>query len=126
MATVLVVEDDRSSRLLAKSVLERGGFTVVEADDGCSALALIREHPPDILVTDLMMPGMNGKELLDAIRKEISISIPTIVISATSQTPALCRDLHERGVHVFFTKPYHPAKVLDAVRNLLTHSVVAT
>ena len=84
--TVLVVDDDSDFRLVVRKQLERAGYVVVEAGDGDEGLRAAREIRPDVITLDLMMPGMNGWQLLRILTDEESLrSIPVIVISAVAE-----------------------------------------
>ena len=101
MSTVLVVDDSPIDRQLVIGLLKQGtDWTVTEASDGTVALESILQSPPDIVVTDLQMPGMTGLELLLAIRKKFS-RIPVIVMTGETDS-FLCHDL---PVEAFLTKP---------------------
>ena len=70
MLRILVVDDEPDQRAMLRRIFERAGHEVVEARDGCAALAAARESPPDLLVTDMTMPVMGGAELIVRIRTE--------------------------------------------------------
>jgi CheY-like chemotaxis protein len=82
-ATALVVDDDANMRGILRHVLEMAGWVVEEAADGKEALQAFRAHPPDLVLTDLEMPRMNGEELARRIRSEENASgeVPMLAIS---------------------------------------------
>jgi CheY-like chemotaxis protein len=82
-ANVLIVEDDVSLRISASGILAESGYRVRSAEDGCSALVEIRNEIPDIILSNLNMPGMSGLELISVVRRWF----PTIQIIATSGIP---------------------------------------
>jgi CheY-like chemotaxis protein len=76
MASVLLIEDDPHQRAFAVLVLKQAGHAVREAADGEEGLQLAREHPPELIVCDVVMPGMNGYQLVAAVRKDGRRSAP--------------------------------------------------
>ncbi|MCX7681601.1 MAG: pyridoxal-phosphate dependent enzyme [Anaerolineae bacterium] len=88
--TIAIIEDDPKARLLLRRILQtRGDYQIFEASDGAMGLEMVRRERPDIILMDLMMPGMDGFELLEALKAdERARDIPVIVISAKELTPA--------------------------------------
>lgn len=114
--TILVCDDEPSLRELVRAVLGPE-YSFVEADDGPRALALARELHPDLIVLDLMLPGMSGIEVLDILRRDPELSsIPVIVVTAWShaETNALVA-----GADRFVPKPFDPQALETAVEELL-------
>ena len=70
MARILVVDDEPDERFLLRRMFERAGHEVLDAADGAAALAIVRESPPDLIVTDMMMPVMDGAELIRRLRAD--------------------------------------------------------
>jgi DNA-binding response OmpR family regulator len=116
-ANVLVVDDDASSRLLARAVLEKRGYAVVEAGNGVDALDCLRgKHPVSLVVADLNMPGLNGLELLGEIRADADLShIPVIVLTGESDEILETR-LIEEGADDYVRKPLDPHRFIARVR----------
>ena len=71
MSRILVVEDSRSQGVLLRGVLEAHGFEVTIVEEGAAALEAITRQPPHVVVTDMLMPGMNGLELVEQVRFQI-------------------------------------------------------
>ncbi|MDY7077598.1 MAG: pyridoxal-phosphate dependent enzyme [Chloroflexota bacterium] len=88
--SIAIIEDDPQARLLLRRILQtRGDYRVFEATDGASGLEMIRREQPDVILMDLMMPGMDGFEVLEALKADEKVSnIPVIVISAKELTAA--------------------------------------
>ncbi|MCM2369665.1 response regulator [Aporhodopirellula aestuarii] len=106
-ATVLVVDDAASSRHLVAATLERLGFNTLKADDGRSALSVIRDFHPDAIVTDLEMPGMDGETMIEDLRNseiEYCREIPIIVCSSKLDVETLV-ELNQLHVHAVVPKP---------------------
>ena len=88
--TVAIIEDDSRATLLLRRILQtRGEYRIFEAQDGTTGLEMVRRERPDVILLDLMMPGMDGFEVLDALKADESVSdIPVIVITAKELTTA--------------------------------------
>ncbi|HTE50683.1 MAG TPA: response regulator [Kofleriaceae bacterium] len=110
VATVLAIDDDRLVRSAFRRVLERGGFRVVEAEDGSSGLAAFRERTPDAVLLDLRMPGTDGLDVLSAMVAE-SPETPVLVVSGETSLADVVQALR-RGAWDFVTKPVQDAELL--------------
>ena len=110
---ILIAEDDADIRGLLKLYLEGEGLRVLEAADGTDALALAREHTPDMAILDIMMPGMNGFELTRALRKYSDI--PSLILSAKSQDNDKILGLN-LGADDYIAKPFNPVEIVARVK----------
>ncbi|MGI9666677.1 MAG: response regulator, partial [Acidimicrobiia bacterium] len=118
---VLVVDDDQPSRSLLQRFVEAAGWECVEADSGLTALGEIQRRQPDLILLDLMMPDMNGFELIDELRSSAEHrSIPIVVITAKNLTEDDHARLQGRVEAVVAKGQQSAHEVLDYVRNLLT------
>jgi PleD family two-component response regulator len=115
--TVLVVDDDKILREIIGTNLELGGFDVLSAADGPSALALLDDRIPDVVVLDVVMPLMDGYATLGRIRRHATAShIPVIVLtSGGTDTTEPVKSL-EAGADDFIAKPFSPQEMLARVR----------
>ncbi len=115
-ARILVCDDDASLRELVRAVLgPRYAFT--EASDGKEALAAVQHDPPDLLVLDIMLPGLGGLDVLAAIRADERISqLPVVVITAWDHAEA---QAWSAGADRVVTKPFDPDVLSSAVEELL-------
>ena len=115
MKTVLIVEDNQNDRKLLRLILERKGLTVLEAADGQQALELLATHTPDLIVSDALMPVMDGFQFLKKLQEDERLrDIPFVYYSAsyTGQTEAaLGRTL---GARAFLVKPTEPEELWQA------------
>lgn len=112
MGKVLLVDDESNMRFLLRMTLESEGFEVVEAHHGAAALERMKEEQPDLVVTDLMMPVMNGRELIERLRADAETAgIPIIVLSANS-------NVEVAGADAALRKPFEFDALLDTVRSL--------
>jgi CheY-like chemotaxis protein len=115
-ATILVCDDDPSLRELVRAVLGPR-YRFVEAADGAEALVLAREDRPDLIVLDVMLPGLSGIEVLEEIRNDAALeSIPVVVITAWSHAEI---DAQVAGADRFVSKPFDPDELSSAVEELL-------
>jgi two-component system chemotaxis response regulator CheY len=118
MATILVVDDAAFMRLRAVKLLSEAGHTVLEADNGRTAVAMYLAERPDAVLMDITMPEMDGLEALSEIRKS-DPSAKIAMLTAMGQQ-ATVMDAIKRGARDFVVKPFAPDRVLGAVAKLLT------
>lgn len=112
MATVLVVDDDPAIREFVGDILDLEGYQVRLAGDGLTALAQIEEDRPDCVLLDVMMPGMNGHEVLAAIRKaDGGPHLPVIILTAAADE-AQSWQAWSGGVDYFLAKPFEAEQLL--------------
>ncbi len=113
---VLIVDDDQKTVELVGLYLKRDGYRVLTAYDGIEALRQAREGNPDVIVLDLMLPGMNGLEVCRTLRKESDVPIIMLTAKATEQDKLTGLDL---GADDYVTKPFSPKELAARVRALL-------
>jgi len=117
--TVLVVDDDRPMRALCRASLEEAGFRVLEAAGGEEALESVRAERPDLILLDVMMPGISGWEVTSALLADRSTDqIPIIFISARRELADRMRAF-ELGAHGYLTKPFDPDQLAETVAIVL-------
>jgi len=106
VASILIVEDAALSRQVLRRILQADGHTVLEAKNGVEGLEILKQHKPDGILLDMLMPEMGGKEFLQELRAR-NIKIPTIVITADIQetTRQECLTLGAIGVLYKLVKP---------------------
>jgi CheY-like chemotaxis protein len=104
---VLVIDDEPSVRFVLRVILELENFEVIEAGDGAEALARLGERRIDLILTDFMMPVMDGGELIDRVRADPELAdIPILMLSSSSAA-------HERSKpDVFMEKPFEPDEIV--------------
>ena len=119
-ATIVVAEDDADLRGVLTTSLTRNGHRVIPARDGAEALAAVEREPVDLIVLDLLMPNIDGFEVLARL-KEIKggAAIPVVVVSGTDRSSTELRALR-LGANVFLTKPIEAAALAQQVTRLLT------
>lgn len=116
---VLVVDDDPAVRLVCSINLELEGFDVLEASDGRSGLAQARSARPDLVLTDVKMPGLDGFQLTEALRRdERTRRVPVIFLSGEPTADNRSRAL-ALGARAYLEKPFDPATVVALVASQL-------
>ena len=113
---VLVVDDDIKTVELVKLYLNRDGYRVFSACDGIEALCLARESHPDLIVLDLMLPGIDGFEVCRTLRDESDVPIIMLTARATDQDKLAGLNL---GADDYVTKPFSPRELVSRVRAVL-------
>jgi len=117
--TILVVEDDEDIQQLVGYNLIKAGFLVEYGDSGEQALEKIRHQPPDLMLLDLMLPGMDGTELCRIIRSDSQLSeIPIIMLTAKSEESDIISGL-DHGADDYVTKPFSPKILISRVKAVL-------
>lgn len=117
MASILVVEDDASTRLLMCAVLKRAGFEAVPARDGSEALRVLDERRVDLMVTDVMMPGMDGFALVQSLR-DAGLELPILMVTAKGQSVDVRRGFIV-GTDDYVVKPVDAQELVLRCRALL-------
>lgn len=112
VATILIVDDEPDMLLLLRMALESAGHRVLDARDGAAALQTLDEAIPDIVITDLRMPVMDGHELIERLRADPrTAAVPVVVVTANPT--------EEAGGDALIRKPFRPRELLDLVDGLL-------
>ena len=118
-ARILVVDDEPNNRVLLQVMLSPDGYEVLTAASGSEALAMIADHPPDLVILDVMMPGMDGYQVANRIKSNAAtVQIPIIMLTALSDRNSMMHGLNA-GAEEFLTKPVVRAELSVRVRNLL-------
>ena len=118
-ATLLIVDDEPQVRKLLETLLQHEGYQTLTAGSGEEALQLVAQQPPDLILLDIMMPGMDGYEVASQLKgDETTAGIPIIMLSALSEPSARVNGL-EAGAEEFITKPVERVELWLRVRNLL-------
>jgi DNA-binding response OmpR family regulator len=119
MTTVLVIDDEAPIRLLCRVNLEAEGMIVLEAADGPSGLERAREERPDIVLLDVMMPGLDGWGVAEQLLEDgETAAIPIIFLTARAEFRDRARGLDIGGID-YITKPFNPVELAPLVRDLL-------
>ena len=117
MMTVMVVDDSPTIRAMLVTLLSQHGLTVVEAEDGQIAKKLMKDLRPDLVITDVVMPNMNGYELCRWVKNEVP-GIPVILCSTKGED----FDRHwamKQGGDAYIIKPFNAGEMMATIRSLL-------
>jgi DNA-binding NtrC family response regulator len=120
MATILIIDDDDLIRVLLRSALEEAGYEVTEAANGRQGLELYRHRPTDLVITDIVMPEMNGLDILLALTREF-LDAKVIAISGAGEEKNALDVAKLLGARQTFQKPFSLPHLLGAVRYELEH-----
>jgi CheY-like chemotaxis protein len=116
MALILVVDDERPLRELLAAIFEDGGHRVVQARDGRQALAMVEAERPDAIVSDVMMPLMNGVDLCRWVKANAATrNLPVVLMSATDQ-----QRVEGAGANAFVAKPFDLTELEELVARMLS------
>lgn len=119
MSTVLIVDDSQTLRQMIAEILQSHGLVVIEAINGVEAKEKIQSKAPDLVITDLIMPLMNGYELCRWIKTDPTIhNIPVLMCSTKSEEFDRYWGM-KQGADAYMTKPFHPKDLVRAVQQLL-------
>lgn len=122
--TILVVDDDLGTRLSIGDYLELSGYTVITADDGQEALTMVQKYHPDLIVTDIVMPRINGYELVRRVRQQPGYRLlPVILLTARTKTQERILG-YQSGCDLYLPKPFELEELAAAIRNLLERSQI--
>jgi len=122
MANILVIDDDPAMRRAASRVLKAAGHSVTAYEDGRRAVRHIEQEPPDLLITDIFMPEMEGLETIRELRKSRP-ELPIIAISGSAPEGADYLSFAEKfGAVASLRKPFRPAELLALVSRVLAES----
>ena len=119
---IMVVDDEPGVRKLLKRCLEPEGYDVITASDGDSALAAMRKCQPDLVVLDILMPGLDGFDVLELIRQRSDI--PIIMLSGKQEVTTV-RDALILGADDYLRKPFHTRELVARIRAKLRRSTPA-
>ncbi|MDO9402433.1 MAG: response regulator [Polaromonas sp.] len=130
MSLIVLMEDDAATRMLVASVLKKDGYEVLAAENGAAGLELVREHRPDLVISDVQMPVMDGFAMLQELRGAPELlSIPVILLTSL-QERAHMRIGMTSGADDYITKPFRPGELREAAAAQLNkrkmHAAVQT
>lgn len=119
MGLILITDDAAFSRRMIRKAVQEGGHEAIEAGNGRECLEMLAHNSPDCIISDLLMPEMDGFSLLQALRDQ-GVKIPVIVLSADIQDSARqqCESL---GAFMMLKKPPKAPEIIDALQKALNH-----
>ena len=119
--TILVVDDSATIRGIVKKALEAAGFQVISAENGYQAIELMKNIRPDLILSDIEMPGMDGIELCRTVHKQESLSAIPYVVMSTKNDRAMMRRMLQWGAIGYLTKPFNVEQLVITVEHLLSN-----
>ncbi|SFU99874.1 Adenylate and Guanylate cyclase catalytic domain-containing protein [Polaromonas sp. YR568] len=115
MPLIVVIEDDAGTRMLVTQVLKKEGHEVMSAEDGLKGLELIREFRPDVVVSDIQMPNLDGFGVLDKVRNDDALATTAVILLTSLQDRTHMRQGMTTGADDYLTKPFAPQELREAV-----------
>ena len=115
---ILIAEDDSMLRSLLRFRLERADYIIEEAPDGKAAIEAITTFQPDLIISDIMMPFMNGLEIINHVRNEMKLEVPIIILSMAGQEENVL-EAFNIGANDFIAKPFNPNELVVRCKRLL-------
>ncbi|HSV45028.1 MAG TPA: response regulator [Ramlibacter sp.] len=124
MAVIVVMEDDAGTRMLIASVLKKDGHQVLQAENGAQGLALVRLHRPELVLSDVQMPELNGFQMLAELRQDPALATTPVILLTSLQERAHMRIGMVTGADDYITKPFRPGELREAVSAQLNKRVL--
>lgn len=120
---VACIEDQPDIVELIELILKRKNFAVLKAYDGDEGLEMVRRHKPDVILLDLMMPGLDGWKFHAAVREDPELShIPVIYVTARASAEERLRALEEEGAAAYIIKPFSPRELVQIIEEVLANA----
>lgn len=116
--TVLTVDDSPTMRKMLKLALEDAHFTVLQADDGLHGLEVLAGASPDVVITDINMPNLDGFAFIECVRADSRHPGLPILVLSTESGPEKKKRARDAGATGWIVKPFDPKKLVDAVRRV--------
>jgi DNA-binding response OmpR family regulator len=119
---ILVVDDEPDVLLIVKTGMQAEGYDVVTASNGVDALAMVKEEKPDVVILDVMMPLMDGFEVLAKLKEDdATAAVPVIMLTGLSERSKIQKALVS-GIHFYVVKPFEFEELIQKVRTVLNAS----
>ncbi len=116
---VLVVDDERDVVRLLRIKLERAGFVCLEGFAGEQGLEMALKHRPKAMLVDIMLPGMDGVEMVRRVREALGAEAPVTIMITALRDPKTRVRAEEAGAQAYFTKPFSPSEIIETLKTLL-------
>jgi two-component system chemotaxis response regulator CheY len=116
--TILTVDDSRTMRDMLRMSLVEAGYRVVQAEDGVHGLEVLQVETPDVIVTDINMPRLDGFGFIEAVRKDASWRTTPVLVLTTEVDPEKKGRAKAAGATGWIVKPFDPVKLVDAIRRV--------
>lgn len=115
MRKLLIADDESGIRSLVRMTLERDSYQILEASDGVEAIALAREYHPEVVLLDVMMPGLSGFDVCRALKDDPTTSAATVVLLTAKAQESDRAEGIAAGADDYFTKPFSPIALLRKI-----------
>ncbi|MCK9216663.1 MAG: response regulator [Firmicutes bacterium] len=119
MYKILVADDEKALRMLVKGTLEIGNYNIIEAENGIDVLYMVATEKPDLIILDVMMPGMTGYEVCEEIKSKDEFKDTKILILTAKGQQTDKEKAKKVMADYYLSKPFSPAKLLSVVEEIL-------
>ena len=116
--TILTVDDSRTMRDMLRMALAGAGFNVIEAVDGAHGLEVLNAHRPDVIITDINMPRLDGFGFIEQVRQDRAHRPTPILVLTTESDPSKKQRARSAGATGWIIKPFNPDKLVEAIRRV--------
>ncbi len=116
--TILTVDDSRTMRDMLRMALAGAGFNVIEAVDGEHGLEVLNAHRPDVIITDINMPRLDGFGFIEQVRQDRDHRATPILVLTTESDPSKKERARSAGATGWIIKPFNPDKLVEAIRRV--------
>ncbi len=117
--SILIVDDEPMTRNLLRLMLKGSGFEIDEAEDGMTALEKVQAHKPDVMLLDVMMPGVDGLTVCKRLRADAETAdLPIVILSAKTTQSAIQAGL-DAGANLYLTKPVRIKNLLESIQSVV-------
>jgi two-component system chemotaxis response regulator CheY len=116
--TILTVDDSRTMRDMLRLALMDAGFNVIQAEDGIHGLEVLKGETPDVIITDINMPRMDGYGFMQGVRADPDYRAIPILVLTTESSPEKKMRARDAGATGWIVKPFDPGKLVDAVNRV--------
>jgi two-component system, OmpR family, aerobic respiration control protein ArcA len=120
MTTILIIDDEDDIRLAVKTLLESEGYTVKEATGGKEGLKVLKQNKIDLILLDFFMPDMNGRQVIEAIRKNKTLQQKIILLTVATFGKQGEKKLEELQVLHYIQKPFDNKKLLETIKKAVS------
>lgn len=126
MGTILVVDDDLTQQLIVFKILKKIGLNVIFADNGVEALEMVQRYRPNLVILDIVLPGMNGYEVCRRLKSDKETQKLAVVICSNKKEQSDRYWGIKQGADAYIPKPFHPEELINIVKYLLQEGVTST
>jgi DNA-binding response OmpR family regulator len=119
MSTILIVEDEADLARVVKQRLTNQGFKVFVVDQGSKAISFARKLKPDLIILDLILPGMHGLQIIKELSSSIKTQVIPVMVLTGNKDKAYKSCVLEQGVEAYMEKPYDPQELISTVKEIL-------